>query len=284
MFRVRLTDGRGRAFDSAWDHDGNTPYDTLLVSLGGWVGGVGVRREEMDRTSHGSFPPPTRLTGRTLTLRVLFEHYDRKELWKKERFFSGLFNDGEPGKIEVWQDDDLLWCGVGRDGEPKITTNVDGGYVEAEFPLSSPDPWLYGPKQSVSVSPAGSGVGLIYPLYAPSGTISYGKSSTSTSGVLTNPGNADAWPIYWVSGDLPSGFRIYQDNHVLEWNGSLPKGVPLAVDTIKSSLQVNGVNQSQRLSRDEFFPVPPDGSIKVEFEPLGGGTGTLLATLSPTYT
>lgn len=226
---------------------------------------------------------PTYREGRTITMEILAERGTRQALWDLERQWSGVFSGGGEGRLEVVQDGELLWCPVRLDGEIKPDMRVDMGYGTVSIPLASDDPWLYGPTFSTVVVPPGTGVGLVYPIYAPDGAVSYGKESADVSRTLLNVGNADAWPIYWPRGDMPTGFRIIQAGHVIEWSGSVSTGVPIAVDTARSAVEIAGTDMSHLIVRDDFQPVPPGGAAEVRFEPIGGGTGHLEATIAPTY-
>lgn len=190
--------------------------------------------------------------------------------------------DGEPGEL-VMTGGGLprMRMTVERTGAV-LTSPVAPTTFDLSIVLKQPRPWLYGDEQTVTVQPAGAGVGLVYPLYSPTGVISYGAESEGTTGILTNPGTVPAWPVHTAFGQFGAGFRIYQDGNVIEWNGAA-SSVPVVVSTAHSSVEISGSDITQLVSRDGFEPVPAGGSASVRFEPLGGGSGFLTSALSPTY-
>lgn len=277
MIQMRLTDPRGTVISAQTGTRGWLPPDfDLLTDLSGWAGGVGVRGEKPDRMGHGTFRAPTYRTGRSITLGV---QVDRTEPGVWERMVSGLFSGGGMGTLEVTADGLTLSCAVQLDGEVKPRVHRDFEWGMVEIPLYAPDPWLYAPLQSVTSAPPSGGAGLTWPLSYP---LDYGQGSEAAAAVLVNRGNADAWPIFWPRGTFPTGFRIIQDGHVIEWTGAV-SNVPIAVDTARSAVEIQGADYSPWLVRDDFRPIPPGGSASIRFEPLGGGQGYLEATVASTY-
>lgn len=242
-----------------------------------------MRSERVDRIGHGVIAGSTSRTGRTITMGVHVERDTEEALSAWARAMSGLFPEGGTGHLTAEEDGLTLSTSVVLDGDVKVVINRDYLWGTLEIPLFAPSPFLFGETQRVTVAAAGSGIGLRYPLFSPNDVLDYGAPSRATTGVLTNTGTADAWPVFWPVGDMPSGFRIIQDGHVIEWAGPVALGVPVAVDSERSAVEIAGTDASQLLARDDFQPVRRRASSHITFEPLGGATGYLEATLAPTY-
>ncbi|WP_347042015.1 hypothetical protein [Brachybacterium nesterenkovii] len=258
----------------------DAPWDAGTID--GWLDSPGAQVPSTPRIRHGDVAGVSRWAGRTIKIEGLLHTRDCDQQQAERDRLVGLFYDGQSQLVEVTHG------GVATSGRFQAIDRVDFYPITptvAEWTLSlySEEPWLYAATQHVSVAAAGSGIGLVYPLYTPSGVLSYGKPSDATTGVLTNHGTADAWPIFWPRGDMPTGFRIIQDGHVIEWGGSMTTATPVAVDTGRSAVEMAGTDVSHYLSRDDFQPVRPGQSVAVTFEPLGGGTGYLDATIASTY-
>ncbi len=258
----------------------DAPWDAHSIT--GWLDSPGATVESTRRLLAGDFAGASRWSGRVVKLTGLLRTRDCVEQQAARDRLVGLFASGRAQPVHVRHG------GVETAGEFQIIDQMTlypmtPQLAEWELSLYAADPFLYAATQHVSVAAAGTGVGLVYPLYTPSGVLSYGMPSDATTGVLTNHGTADAWPIFWPRGDMPTGFRIIQDGHVIEWGGSMTTATPVAVDAGRSAVEMAGTDVSHYLSRDDFQPVRPGQSVAVTFEPLGGGTGYLDATIASTY-
>lgn len=263
---------------------GNDPSGTdwIVEDVKGWFGGVGVRGEAVARLGHGEHVQRAWRAGRVLTLVATIVGADSDVRDDVQREVSGVLWDGEFGTLTCTVGDLELSTQVRLDGEVAVGELGTQG-VPVQIPLRGETPWLYAPAQRVSVAPAGTGIGLVYPFYAPTGVVSYGALSEATTGVLTNTGNADAWPVFWIRGQMPTGFRVMQDGHPIEWSGSVSQDSLVAVDTARSAVEVWGTDMSHQLALDDFQPIPAGASTSITFQPLGGGTGYLEASLSSTF-
>lgn len=284
MVHVRsatLIEGSGRR----WAFTGRPspgPARWYIEDVAGWAGGAGVRGDVAARLGHGDVVSTAHREGRVLTVKAKVECESSDLRDELEMELSSIMGDGSWGTLEADNGAVPLRTSVRLDGAPQVV-EVGMRGLRIQVPLRSGSAFLFGETQRVTVAAAGSGIGLRYPLFSPNGVLDYGAPSQATTGVLTNTGTADAWPVFWPVGDMPSGFRIIQDGHVIEWAGPVALGVPVAVDSERSAVEIAGTDASQLLARDDFQPVRRGASSHITFEPLGGATGYLEATLAPTY-
>lgn len=104
--------------------------------------------------------------------------------------------------------------------------------------------------------PAGS-TGLVY------------QTGVGENGVihLDNDGTADTPVVFTITGpvDVPSIVRT-DTGETITWNGTVPTGAVLEVDTSTGSVRLNGGNQRPGLTRADFFTIPPGGGADVLFQ------------------
>ena len=284
MITAVLETPEGDRLSAQYDHDGHDS-DALLVALHGWAGGVGVRQDSIDRLGHGSFPTPSFRTGRTITLKVLFERDTRGELLQLERDVSGLFHDGGYGSLTVIADSQELSCSVCLDGDVKPVVHLDGGYIEAEIPLKSPDPWLYSPFRESILRPVGAGVGLEYPLFSRDlgkGPVLTFGTAVDTTEPVWNDGNATSYPRFVITADAPGGFAITLNGKRVAFPWPVFSDSPVVVD-MSGSVTVSGVDQSHLLSDRGWSGVEPGGVAYPSFDLLRGGTGWATVQHRDTY-
>lgn len=272
MTQALLTDSRGVTISATTGEAGHIDPDaTLLTDLSGWYGGVGVRTHRTDRLTHGDFSPPSTRSSRTLTMGIQVQGDSALDLVEWERMVSGLFSDGARGEITVTSEAGILSTEVELDGEVKPVISEDFLWGEAEIPLYAPDPHLYGPEHVTFLRAAEAGVGLVYPLHAPSGVLSYGSAIRGADPVV-NAGNAEAWPAFLVVGDFPGGASITVGGRSVVWPWPITHGAPVEV-RMSGSIWIGDANATSRATRREWSSIPPGGSISPEFAPLQGGTG-----------
>lgn len=245
-------------------------------------GGSTMRGDDFEADTGGDYTSHRTPSAKSHELKLRIHLPSHSACMLERMRLGAALADGEPGEL-VMSGGGLprMRMGVERTGAV-LTSHVAPTTFDFSVVLKQPRPWMYGDEQSVTVLPVGAGVGLVYPLYAPDGVISYGAESGESTGVLSNGGTVPAWPVHTAMGNLPTGFRVYQGSNVIEWNGAAVN-VPVVVSTAASSVSINGTDITHFVSRDGFAAVPAGGSTLIRFEPLGGGTGYLTSALAPTY-
>lgn len=284
MITVEIIDSAGATLTASYDHDGQAGRD-ILTGLSGWSGGVGVRGEEVERLSHGSFPAPSFRTGRTLTVDMMFERDTRAELWALERGASGLFANGGYGSITVSEDDEVASAEVRLDGDVKPTVHVDSGFITVQIPLHAPMPYIYSPSRESIIRPAEAGVGFEFPPLARDlgrGPVVTFGTAVDTDDLVWNDGNADSWARFTVTGNFPGGVALSVDGHRVTYPWPTFPDIPVTVD-MAGAVTVGGVDQSHLLGERDWAPVPARSISKVALQPLQGGTGWATVQHRDTY-
>lgn len=156
-------DGRSLVFSNIEDNSGD--YQAWLTDVAGFFGGVGVSDQGSQRKlGHGFFAVPSLRTGRSITLSGMLTFEDESLRCMADRFLSGQLWDGGFGTLEVQVDDLTLSCKVQLDGEIKHSYNGELA-IDVQIPLHAPDPFLYAPERLYQVFHAGTGQGLVFPLF-----------------------------------------------------------------------------------------------------------------------
>ncbi|WP_147406031.1 phage tail family protein [Kocuria tytonis] len=254
-----------------------------LTNLTGWFGGVGVSGDMPQRTlGHGLFPRTALRTGRDLTLSGSL--FFRKEQWRDlaDRYVSGILWDGQFGTLTYTVDGLELSTRVRLDGEVKHATK-GFEWIDFEVPLTAPDPFLYAPPVTAQVSPPGAGVGFSWANGVfPGGGVEW-REGRNTAARIVNEGNADAYPTVTVRGSWPNGFRLTDGRHSVEYPHAVFDQSPVTVDMRAGSVTVRGADQTHRLTRRQWFTVPPRGALTVRAEQFAPSTGWADITLHSTY-
>lgn len=144
------------------------------------------------------------------------------------------------------------------------------------------DPIRYGDLVTVSTGLASGGGGLEYPLGTPSGALYYGANGNLGRVTATNPGTADTWPVFIVSGQLDAGFQItcLETNSALRYDRVVPAGTTVTIDSRTGSVLVDNISDaSTYLTREEFFSIPAGGSCDIQFAAIGASSGSPMMTV-----
>lgn len=266
-------------------HTGSAEPDVhhILQDVVGWYGGVGVSSKNTQRElHHGLFPEPSVRTGRALTVKGILVFEDRDDRAIAERRISALFWDGELGTVTVDDGNLVLSTRAKLDGD--IDMERVGTYaLKVSVPLICPDPFLYAQAATVQVSPPGAGVGFSWANGVfPGGGVEW-REGRDSSARVTNSGNVDAYPTITLNGSWPNGFKLIGDGRVVEYPHAVYDQSPVVVDMRAGSVKVSGHDQTHRLTRREWFKVPPGGTLGVRAEQFAPSTGWADIVLQDTY-
>lgn len=202
-----------------------------------------------------------------------------------------------PETVPFWY---LLPGHVPRRAEVKVRrrrTHIDAsfeaGLAVVDVQLRAPDPLLYA--DHVVAGPTGYPAlagGLAFDLFTDgttdTGFLEFGAPSSSGRLTLTNPGTANAWPVYAITGPVPdAGFELVctTTGRRLRFVGAIATGSTLTIDSATGAVLLDQTaDRGGRLTHREWFSVPAGGSCEVLFTPLGTtSAATLTATYSPPY-
>lgn len=258
---------------TAWSLSGRPPKgpaEWIVTDVAGWSGGSGVRGEVTARIGHGDVVGRGERENRVLTLHgtVACQNSDIRD--DMERALSGIAGDGDWGDLTCDDGHAILSTRARIDGAPSIS-KVGTTALRFLLPLRADSPWLYGPERVTFLQPVGTGVGLVYPLYAPDGVLDYGAGIVASDAVH-NDGNATAWPTVLVVGDFPGGWRLIGDSKTVEWPWPTTHASPVEV-RMDGSIWIGTSNVTDQATIRQWMSIAPGGSLTPSLAPLQGGTG-----------
>lgn len=184
---------------------------------------------------------------------------------------------------------------VELDGEPFITVRYNLSPLQVDFSLqfAAPDPLRYSATLNTKTTrlqadapggvqwngPAGT-TGVQW--NGPAGTTGVQwQSGSGENGVLEleNLGTGAAPIVFSIHGPVTTPIIERLDTgDMLQWDGTVPAGSVLEINTGTGSVLLNNGNQRPNLSRADFFTIPPKSSIQVAFRaPSPSPTAELVA-------
>lgn len=254
----------------------------ILQDVVGWYGGVGVTGDNTQRMSHGLFPEPSRRTGRALTVKGIIVFDDRDTRAVAERRLSAIFWDGELGTVTVDDGNLVLTCEAKLDGEPDFE-RVGTHALRVSVPLLAPDPFLYAQTAQTPLYPPGYGEGIRWAGGPMESKVLRFYGGPPPGGVLTNEGNAEAWPSFTVRGSWPSGFRLSNGRRSVIFPVAVFEQAPVTVDMRTGSISVRGQDQTHLATRREWFSIPARGTTSVRVDSFAPSEGWVDCYTRDTY-
>lgn len=292
IYDVEFTDGCGLTIRA----DDRIGTDSWVSRVDGWFDGADIRADEQDRMGDGAFPVTLWRKGRTLTLAGTRKFKSGEETVRFARQLSAAFRSGTEGNgsLRVVDDTgDLRALGLALDGRPKVAHDTVFNRVEYELPLIAPDPYLYGDPLLTQAFVQGTGTGLIFPLFDDAAgnttnVLEFGDEQPPPV-TLVNAGNAVAYPVVTVTGDMRSGFVLTLSGDKddagpwrVAWQMDTRPQSPVLVD-FSGSVTVDGVDQSWALTERGWGGVRPGGKVTLSITPIAAGSGSAILSLRPTY-
>lgn len=189
--------------------------------------------------------------------------------------FAALQADGVPSPFTV--SDALGTLSVNASVAINDINPLLDGLAEYVLQVVARDPVKYSAASTLTTGLPMAGGGLRYPLHDPSGKLDYGANGTLGRVTLTNAGTATVWPTVTVTGQLTAGFYIQRLDtaQVVRYDRVVPAGSTVFVDFRTGEVLIDGLSDgSTYLTRSEFFAVPPMSSVEVQFNEIGGHTGS----------
>lgn len=252
-----------------------------LMDVVGWYGGVGVTGDADQRMGHGLFPEPTERTGRAMTISVQAKYSGVRMRTVLERALSGLLWDGQLATLTVDTGTHELSCQVRLDGEVGIARlGVDT--LDVQIPVLAPSPFLRGPERVQQLFPAGTGVGLVWPLFG-NGVMDFGDTAAGSMLTIENRGNVKAWPRFVVRGTWPSGFTLTNGRDVVEYRAPVFSQSPAVVDMASGSISVGGNDMTHAATRRGWFGIDPGSVIAPRVSSAQQGAGWIDVHTADTY-
>lgn len=279
--------------------DGNqfgvvTSDGALIVCTGitGWYGGAGVRTQFTPRPNgHGSFDGKVYRAERVIAPSGWAYADSRNALMGELLNIAGILGEGQLGTIEV-NDPDYggdLSCQARISDTPQLSWDSFKCCWNWQLQFTNPDGRLFGPLMSATTGlPSPPPGGLVFPLFDGTGKLEFGLPGDPGQVTLSNPGTADAFLTFTITGPVLGGFTLTDvaSGRQIVYAGDVPSGATvLIVDSATGRATLNGADRTGELTSKQWWPVPRRGSSTVQFATLGasGQAGTLTASLAPAY-
>lgn len=265
-----------------------SPYSLDEQALGGWFSSAPVKTQPDDRaTTDGVFEVDQFHFGaRPIIISGLYTaSMDEAVAFSDYRRLAGLLASGIPQTLTVADPFVTRQSKVMLFGSGSTLSPIVNGLATYVIQFLAFDPVKYGLPVSQVIGLPTAGGGLEYPLHSPSGALYYGANGTLGRITLTNMGTAEAWPTFLVTGELTLGFFIQQlaTGQVIRYDRIVPAGSTVSIDSRTGVVLIDGLSDgSTYITRDEWFSVPAMSSVDVQFNAIGGSSGTpqLTATVS----
>lgn len=210
--------------------------------------------------ANGAWPTRPEYSARTVTLTLNHEEFTRADQLALHARLNSYHDQAQRLRVE-------------DAGQDSFVTGV----VETVFPswvwdrvfqvvVTCADPHRYSTvEQSVTLA-AGSRRGAFeYPVVYP---VRYGAQGGDSAGSVSNRGNATAFPVIEVAGNLPGGFTLTDSRgRSIRFSEAVYAGTPVRVDCRNRVVTRLGVNVSTHLTARQWFDVAPGGDLTVSFEP-----------------
>lgn len=266
-----------------------------LDSLTGWRGDLPPARiDSEDRPNqHGESDTPIWSSARTVTLvGSCRTNATRDALFAALTAAMVYTGDATPGTLTVQEAGLTLTAAARVAGHSP--SRVAGAWGLGQFGFQAQwrcaDPLLYAATVSDTANMAASTGGLVFPLFMPSGAMSWGTLVAASSCDLTNSGSMDSPVIFTIvvgANALTGGMRITETvtGRILQFADDLPAGTTLVIDGTNGTVQLNGADRNGSLTLRQFTPVPAMSTRSFVVTGLASTSSTLVLTgaMRPAY-
>lgn len=254
-------------------------------SITGWKKGAGVDVTQTQRTiNHGQFVQPGHRSGKVITIVGRIMAPDRALIPDALDRLNAVLADGGTGVFEFFdRTEGRRWTDVQLLEEPDPDTWIGGPFVRYQLSLLAGSPYRFGATLSASTPfptvPAGAG--LVWPLFMPSGVMSWGNQVIPGTLTVFNHGKAPAPVVFEVEGPTPAaGFRITNldtGKRIDYLDTPVPAGSTLVMDGRDGTVVIDDVaDRSGGTIAQEWPQVTPGGSSSFLFESLGSTSAAVL--------
>lgn len=251
-------------------HDGtNLPLPRMEFdpdAIVGWEDSPDIKRDISPRpNSHGDFYDKGFYEGKLITISGFALAANPVDLHAMRDKLVGILNSEDEQWVRVEDLAGSRFMKISQGSKLSWIQELDT-YARWKVDLYAADPRMYGlPKYAQTYSTTLDTSGLEFPLGNP---LSFGANSTPQVPTLVNLGNAEAWPIFTVNANLPSGFTITSGyGKIVTFFGATFEGSPVEIDMFEGTASVSGVDRSYQLTTRQWFSIPPNGSIKPKYIP-----------------
>jgi hypothetical protein len=264
------------------------PYHVRDVS--GWDGVEGRIDVVARANAHGSFDAPAWSESRTITVEGYCQlPEERDQLFVDMGRSMVLTGDAATSPLAIWFAGRTLTANARlRRWAPVNFGNWGVGNFGWIAEWWAADPFRYGETVSAMTGlPEDSG-GLVFPLFDSTPGLDFGDLGSPGRITLDNPGSAPAYPVYTVTGPVPSGFELrhVETGRRLRWGSSVPSGSVITLDCRTATASFDdSPGWDGALTKRQWHTIPAGGSATVQFLGLGSydAASQLTASWAPTY-
>lgn len=255
------------------------------VAIDGWYDGVGVRRQKEARpVTDGDFRAPGRLASRTFSITGTAIANSPIQLQVMRDRLIGIGVDGNFQTIEVYTPSTgMRYAVVGLEDKTQWIRQTDK-YATFKIELYAPEPEIYGETRKYTLPAVGVESGINYSLTYP---LEYGTGPSQEVVSIENFGNTDAWPIFYVYGDLPSGFTISDGGrNRIVYTELVTMQNPVMIDFAKGTAIQNKISKTTFLTQRDWFPIKRFQSAPITPTlsfPSGNGYGWMEVWMRDTW-
>jgi hypothetical protein len=255
---------------------GGTDRDMALTDLSGWLEKPALRGSNTDRPGrHGAIAGRKHAEGRTVEVELTVTAAD------DDMAILRAIDDVCAFEEEPVEEPLVIWAGTpepqlisARLEKAAIPTDYEWsvGYHRVRLQWVATDPRRYSWEAYTSPvlgMPGGATTGITFPLTFP---ITFGGGVASGSLSLPNTGNAPAFPVFTLTGELSAPVITRSDtSQRLQFAPSfvLGDGQTLVIDTGTRSVLLDGVSRRDALVVADWFSLPRNSSTVVTL----GSTG-----------
>lgn len=234
----------------------------------GWDDTPDIKRTATERPmAHGDFASRGFYGARLVTITGHALADGPRTLYMMRDRLVSYLQDGQEHEITVLKGEELRSMKISQ-GSSLSWVQMFDHYAKWKVDLYAADPRMYGrPKFAQSKSQTSENLALEYPITYP---LDFGSDEEVSTTTITNDGNSPSWPIYTVDTYLPNGFSIINGANKITFGGAVTGGAPVIIDTFKGTATVDGFDRTYQLIQRDWTPIPPYGSLTVDFKPLGG--------------
>lgn len=244
------------------------------TAVTGWTDGTNVKRDATPRlNAHGDFSEKGKMSARLISFSGTAVATSTTKLQEMRDVFTGILSDGSYDTLAVTNNSGTRYVTVGLENSVSWVQQADT-FASFKIDFYAPDPFIYGPEKVTNIgsSQATSGGGLSYILTYP---LNYRTDQSLNAGdTISNKGNAEAWPVFKITGTYTDGFTLSDNqDHYVTYDGMVTPQAPVTIDMGRGVALQGGIDRSTLLSRREWFSVSPKEIIRPQFEPINAGTG-----------
>lgn len=285
------------AMNTTWSIGGLTLNSTdangvewLCTGDDGWFNAPGEKLNQGEWPSdNGMWDGQSYVDARLVTLDFAVTAPSRATCDAALRALAAVGTTGQLVPITVVEPSLTTFASVKRAQKPNLTRFTET-YAEAQLFLTAPDPRRYDPNVNTASTTLATGTsGLDWSTgggldWSTGGGLNWGTSISDGTCTVLNNGTAPTPPLFTIAGPTDSGTLVNPSitnsatNQIITYTGTLNVNDVLVINSNRfaRSAVLNGVTDVwSGLSTSQWFGVPANGQLKVQFQ----GTSSSLTPL-----